>query len=101
MSPAPGADDDLDAWYRQEHLAAIAKCTGYRRTRRYKLAIAMQTAMQAMLPRNAKEIPPTWLALYEFDGEAFPSEELKTVETEWAKTVLGGVVASEVGFIGL
>ena len=43
--------------------------------------------MQAMLQR--KEMPPTWLALHEFDGEALPSEELKTV--------LGGLVASEVG----
>jgi hypothetical protein len=55
----------------------------------------MQIAMQAMLQR--KEMPPTWLALHEFDGEALPSEELKTAETEWAKTVLGGLVTSEVG----
>jgi hypothetical protein len=58
----------------------------------------MQTAMQAMLPGNSKEMPPTWLSLYEFDGEALPSEELlKTAETEWAKKVMGGLVMNEVG----
>jgi hypothetical protein len=98
MTPAPGTGDDLDAWYRQEHLTAVAKCPGYRRTRRYRLAAAMQSAMQAMMPGSRKEMPPTWLAMHEFDGDALPKEELlKAAETEWAKRVMGGLVMHEYG----
>ncbi len=96
MTPAPGTDDDLDAWYRQEHLAAVAKCTGFRRTRRYRLAADMQKAMQAMMPGASEEMPPTWLALHEFDGEALPRVELlETAETAWAKKVMGGASLHE------
>ncbi|KAF2714457.1 hypothetical protein K504DRAFT_339823, partial [Pleomassaria siparia CBS 279.74] len=33
LQPAPGADDDFDAWYREEHLLELSKCPGYRRSR--------------------------------------------------------------------
>lgn len=93
MTAPAGADADLDAWYRQEHVAAVAKCSGYRRTRQYRLAAAMQAAMQAMIPGSSKEMPPTWLALHEFDGDALPAEELReTGETEWARRVTEALV---------
>jgi hypothetical protein len=96
LEPAPGTDADFDAWYRQEHCAELAKCTGYVRTRRYELTFARQNR----LPANEKKIsePPKYLALHEFDLEAPITEELmKTAETEWAKKVMGGCVRQEVG----
>jgi hypothetical protein len=93
LTAAEGKDDDFDAWYRQEHCEALSKCTGYMRTRRYKLA----TDLQNKIPGFDKEkLPPTNLALHEFDGEALAMEEIgKTGETPWAKKVMGGLVKSE------
>ncbi|KAF2807304.1 uncharacterized protein BDZ99DRAFT_364411, partial [Mytilinidion resinicola] len=33
LTPAPGKEDDFDAWYRQEHLPLIGEGAGYRRSR--------------------------------------------------------------------
>jgi len=85
ITPATGADDDLDRWYREEHLALLAACLGYRRTRRYKL-----------LPLPGGEEAPEYVAFHEFDGEALPMEQLgKTAETEWARRCLGGAQTVE------
>lgn len=79
ITPAAGTDDDLDKWYREEHLEQLAACPGYRRTRRYK-----------SLP-GSEESTPAYMAFHEFDGEALPMAELsKTAETDWGKKSMGG-----------
>ena len=86
LTPAAGTDADFDAWYREEHFGTVSKCTGYVRTRRYKLKTAVV----------AKDVP-TYLALHEFDSDAIPREELlKTAETPWAKKVMGSLAGKEV-----
>jgi len=99
LTPAPGTDDDFNAFYREEHIKLICKTTGYRRTRRYKL--------QKDLPQPSPEVspapppkpanPPVYLLLHEFDGEMVPQRELiKANETEWARRVAKGLVKMEV-----
>lgn len=88
LTPAPGTDADFDAWYKDEHYRTLAECTGYVRTRRYKLKTAIRPEAN----------PPVYLALHEFQGDALPAEELaKTGETPWAKKVMGALAGSEVG----
>ncbi len=75
MTPAEGTDEDFDKWYREEHLADLAKCSGYVRSRRFK----------TVRPHSDLEAPD-YAAFHEFVGEALPMEELKkTTETEWSK----------------
>ena len=86
LTPAVGTDEDFDNWYRQEHLGTVSKCSGYVRTRRYKLKTAV----------TAKDVP-TYLALHEFDSDSLPQEELmKTAETPWGKKVMGSLAGQEI-----
>ena len=92
-SPKAGGDADFDAWYRQEHCLEVSKTGGYRRTRRYKLAWAMErpdagTAKVDQLPV---------LAMHEFDSMPPQEELMPTSETPWAKTTWGEVQKTDVG----
>ncbi|KAI9744332.1 MAG: hypothetical protein M1818_002484 [Claussenomyces sp. TS43310] len=104
VTPAPGTEDDYDAFYRQEHCKELAKCTGYRRTRRYKLQykVPQPPAEQSTLPPIGSADPPIYLVLHEFDGQMLPQKELEaTTETRWAKRVVGGLVKMEAGVFKL
>ncbi|KAL5118709.1 hypothetical protein ACEQ8H_003386 [Pleosporales sp. CAS-2024a] len=96
LEPPPDAVDDLDAWYRDEHLHVMARVPGYLRTRRFQLVSG--TSLVG-LERSTPEMP-RFLSLHEFAGEgALPWKELlESVETEWAKKVLGGLLRSEMGY---
>lgn len=88
LTPAKGTDADFEAWYKKEHYLTLATCTGYIRTRRYKLTGAP----------TAKGPVPTYLALHEFECDSLPEEELqKTGETEWSKKVMGSLEGMEIG----
>nr|OQO31211.1 hypothetical protein B0A51_02051 [Rachicladosporium sp. CCFEE 5018] len=87
IEPADGGDDELDHWYRNEHLEILAKVPIYLRTSRYKL----------LRPSGSlgRHLPPSHLALHEYTS----SEELLNYalqhgplapETEQSKRVLGG-----------
>lgn len=104
LTPAPGTSDDLDAFYREEHVDMISNIHGYRRTRRYKL--------QKDLPQPPPEVstaptpklphPPLYLTLHEFDGERVPDIELgKANNTEWAKRITRGLVKNELMVVKL
>ncbi|KAF2265103.1 hypothetical protein CC78DRAFT_616242 [Lojkania enalia] len=98
LQPAVGTDADFEAWYRQEHLRALSECSGFRRTRRYRLVSG--TSLDRFV-RTSPEIPG-YLALHEFQGEDFPWGELSgTAGTEWAKRVMGGLKMEEIGWFRL
>jgi hypothetical protein len=94
---SPERISDFDAWYREEHLAFLARAPGYIRTRRYELVSG--TSLDEF-ERSVPDIP-RFLALHEFDCEELPWKELgESAETEWAKRVMGGLVREEVGWFG-
>lgn len=73
----PADEDDLDAWYRKQHLDMLSMCRGYRRSTRY---------------RRAGDDGPKFLALHEYAcaAEELPVEQIRQVrETEWSRDVLG------------
>lgn len=92
----PNSDvDDFDAWYRQEHLDVLANAPGYVRTRRYE--VVSGTSLKEF--QRSEGDGPKFLALHEFEGEDLPWKELgESAETEWARRVMGGLVASEIGW---
>jgi len=98
LTPAAGKEADLDAWYRQEHLPLIGECTGYRRSRRFKLVNA--TALDEF--KRIEPRVPSYLAVHEFDGDELPMAELvKVDETKWSKKVVAELELMEAGFYKL
>jgi len=98
LTPAPGTDDDFNAFHREEHIKVVSKITGYRRTRRYKLQkdLPQPPPEVSPAPTPKPENPPVYLLLYEFDGETVPERELaKANETDWAKRVAKSLVKVE------
>jgi len=79
----PEDEADLDKWYREEHLAMIARHPGYRRSVRYRAGI-----MEFGSPGT--KVPP-YLALHEFDNiDALGGQVTKEANaTEWTKKILG------------
>ena len=76
MEPAQGEEQDLDDWYRKQHLDMLSMCKGYRRTTRYK---------------RLDDQKPSFLALHEYAcrPDELPTEQIKQVSvTEWSKKIL-------------
>jgi hypothetical protein len=95
LEPPAEAAADFDAWYRDEHLAMLARAPGFVRTRRYELVSG--TTLEAF-KRSVPEVPK-YLALHEFAGEGLPWKQLEeSTQTEWAKKVMGGLIGEEVGW---
>ncbi|KFY76852.1 hypothetical protein V499_03630 [Pseudogymnoascus sp. VKM F-103] len=91
LTPAAGTDADFDAWYREEHYSTLAACSGYMRTRRYKLKRAVKA-----------ENPTTYLSLHEFECDVLPQADLdKTAETPWSKKIMGSLLGAEIGVYAL
>lgn len=57
----PADDEDYENYYRQQHLAEVARVTGWRKTERYELL----SARENRLPPEEKTIPdpPKFLTL--------------------------------------
>jgi hypothetical protein len=91
------SDADFDAWYREEHIPLLLRAPGFVRSRRFKLAAA--SVLEDFQFGDAMETAPKYLAMHEFSGEVLPWKELQaSVETEWAKKVMGGLVKEEIGW---
>lgn len=72
----PGNDDDLEEWYRKEHLDIISTVPGYRRSTRYKIS-----------DLENKDGLPRYLALHEYD--TIPTEASNRVTSmDWYKKFL-------------
>jgi hypothetical protein len=95
LEPPAEAAADFDAWYRDEHIALLARAPAFVRTRRYELVSG--TTLEAF-ERSVPEIP-RYLALHEFAGEVLPWKELEeSTQTQWAKKITGGLFGEEVGW---
>ncbi|KAI1636196.1 hypothetical protein F4809DRAFT_641754 [Biscogniauxia mediterranea] len=84
LEPRDGGEDDLDAWFREEHLDFLAGSSSYRRCTRYVL--------------RSGAGPPRFLALHEYACETkdLPTDRLAvSCETDWGKRVLGPAKALE------
>jgi pimeloyl-ACP methyl ester carboxylesterase len=79
VRPGEIAKEELDSWYREEHMEMISKVPGWLRTRRYETSSIDPKA------------PVEYLALHEYAPEnGLGGAEFKAaVSTEWAKKVLG------------
>jgi hypothetical protein len=82
LSVPPSVEDDLAAWYDQEHVAMLLAVPGWRRVRRYRL-----TAGTA----------PAFLALHDVESTAVFGDPafLAAVSTPWRNRIAESVTAQE------
>ena len=74
IEPEPGYEDELNAWYAEEHIGRLLKVPGFRQARRFR----------------AIEGSPKYLALYDLESlDALkPSSELEAaVNTPWSDRI--------------
>jgi hypothetical protein len=79
-------DEDVDRWFRTEHIPFISGCPGYVRTSRYNLAT------NSLLSEFVRSFPDAlkWLVIHEFEGEGVLWEEVKKVHGEMEMRDFGG-----------
>ncbi|KAK5116740.1 hypothetical protein LTR62_007414 [Meristemomyces frigidus] len=92
LEPAAGADQDIDSWYRREHLAMIAAAPVHIRTTRYRLRTG--------LVHGANDRGPSLLALHEcVSAEVLLDYAIQhgaiVKETAWSKRIFEGAVTVE------
>jgi hypothetical protein len=91
----PGEAEDLDAWYREEHLEQMAREPGWRRARRYKLVFQVKDRN-----KPCTDEPPSSLALYDFDESATQlGTQVKPLDpmTDWTKRCMASAKKIEAG----
>ncbi|KAF2102077.1 hypothetical protein NA57DRAFT_54010 [Rhizodiscina lignyota] len=89
MQPPEGGDEDLDNWYKQEHLQQVSEQPGWRRSTRYELA-------RQAIGTGA----PKYLAIHEFEEGTLPGgEKVVAFEpvSEWSERVMKEAKAIDAG----
>ncbi|KAJ1337793.1 DUF4286 family protein [Microdochium nivale] len=94
--------EDLDSWYRQEHLPQLAQTKGYVRSTRYKLVWGRNSETSRAFKGAAAEGSagsgsgsgsgsgelPEWFALHEFETETLDAADVqRLMSTEWTQKV--------------
>jgi hypothetical protein len=79
MQPAPGGEQDLDAWYREEHNEQMSKEPGYWRTSRFNLLHQMSDSPKL-----------SFLAIHEFGENNKLGTDVKALKpmSDWTKKVM-------------
>lgn len=82
MQPKEGTADDMDAWYREEHIDQMYELEpGLKRATRYSLIFSVLPGDQA----------PSFLTVYEFDDNNKLGQDVQALDpmTDWTKKVIG------------
>ena len=96
MEPAPGGEEDYDAYMRQEHLGQFRSEPGWRRSTRYRCVFQIKGASKAGWGEGDAA---SWLALYEFDEGHKLGTEVQPLDpmTDWTKRIFTGARKIELG----
>ena len=96
IQPAKGMEEEIDRWYREEHLAQVSQIVGWRKSSRYELIFKVQSKDDL----EWKEAPK-YLAIHEFDEgtkvERIPREKW----TPWTKRMVESSVLVDEGVFEL
>ncbi|KAJ7091341.1 hypothetical protein B0H15DRAFT_229218 [Mycena belliarum] len=92
LEVASEGEDDLDRWYKEEHMDLLSKVPGWKRGRRYRLVDFDQRGGLSEAPVCKH------LTLHEFDNKDFMAtpEFKRATSTEWQARVLAKFVRKEV-----
>ncbi|KAM5543029.1 hypothetical protein V8D89_003413 [Ganoderma adspersum] len=88
----PEVEDDLNRWYRDEHIPLLAKVPGWRRSRRYVLRDIGPASGTGAGALEEKGRPPKYLAVHEWESLAsFETEEFRhATSTPWRMRLFEG-----------
>lgn len=96
IEPAtPEKEEELNKWYRDEHLTLLSKVPGFIRARRYKLVSNVELAGKAD-PNSPAAVFP-YVTLYDMETDTYSStpEFKDALSTPWTVKVLGEVASAE------
>ncbi|OCK75655.1 hypothetical protein K432DRAFT_429260 [Lepidopterella palustris CBS 459.81] len=87
LEPPEGGDEEIDEFYRKQHLDMLSLLPNYRRSTRYKTVDGSK---------------PRYLAIHEVDSADMDQRMTKIImNTEWAKKVIGNLQMFERGMYEL
>lgn len=89
MQPAEGGEEDLDQWYKQEHMKQVSDQPGWVRSSRYEL-----------VAQNPDKGAPKFLALHEFEEGTLPGgTQVVAFEpvSDWTKKCMGSAKEIDAG----
>ena len=94
MSVPEGSEDDLDAWYTEEHIPMLLKVPGWRRIRRFRLTRALD---------GSDLEPGSFLSVHELAGpEVLEGPGYRAaVSTSWRDRVVASALRRERRVFGL
>jgi len=94
MSVPEGSEDDLDAWYTEEHIPMLLKVPGWRRIRRFRLTCALDAP--------GPEVP-AFLSVHELAGPEVLEDPgfLAAISTPWRDRVVASALRRERRVFGL
>jgi hypothetical protein len=91
MSVPEGSEDDMDAWYTEEHIPMLLKVPGWRRIRRFRLIRALDAP------------GPAFLSVHELAGPEVLEDPgfLAAISTPWRDRVVASALRRERRVFGL
>jgi hypothetical protein len=94
MSVPEGSEDDLDAWYTEEHIPMLLKVPGWRRIRRFRLTRALDAPGPG---------PGDFLSVHELAGPEVLEDPgfLAAISTPWRDRVVASALRRERRVFGL
>jgi len=97
MSVPEGSEDDLDAWYTEEHIPMLLKVPGWRRIRRFRLTRALDA------PGPGGPGAPAFLSVHELAGPEVLEDPgfLAAISTPWRDRVVASALQRERRVFGL
>jgi hypothetical protein len=99
MQPKEGTGEDMDNWYRQEHLEQMSGEPGWKRANRYELIFQVKNENDSAVTEDAA----SFLTLYEFGEGNKLGINVETLDpmTDWTKKVIGNTGKIEMGIYTL
>lgn len=88
IQPEPGRGEDIDRWYREEHLEQASQMPGWRKSTRYELIFKVQS-----VENPQREDAPKYLAIHEFDEGTEVKRMPKESWTDWTRKIVQNAVA--------
>jgi hypothetical protein len=100
MSVPEGSEDDLAAWYTEEHIPMLLRVPGWRRIRRFRLTRALDGSGPGGLPEPE---PGSFLSVHELAGPEVLEDPgyRAAVSTPWRDRVVASALRRERRVFGL
>ncbi|RDB30768.1 hypothetical protein Hypma_005732 [Hypsizygus marmoreus] len=102
FEPTRDREEEMNAWYANEHLELLSKVPGFLRARRYRLVSSVELAGNPDEKAKAP-VPFPYLTLYEWETDAYATtpEFKDAISTPWSVKVMGELVRSELRLFAL